>query len=1766
MSESGELSLTKRALLALQKAELEIRRLRDARPEPIAIIGVGCRIPGGATSPARFWDLLEQGFDALAEIPAERRRLFERQGARSPTSGGFLDQIDRFDPAFFSISPREAISMDPAQRLLLEVSVEALEDGGVPLGQLRGTRTGNFMGFSGYSGYGSLTYAQVEELYAVTGLSINVAAGRISYVLDLQGPCVSVDTACCSSLVAVHLACQSLRNGECDLALAGGVNVIAATAGNEAMAATGALSATGGRCRTFDAAADGYIRSEGCGVVILKRLSDAMEAGDRILGVVAGSAVKHDGHSNGLTAPNGRTQQQLLREALSAARVQPEEIDYIETHGTGTPLGDPIELEALLEVFGSSRGPDRRLMLGSVKTNVGHPEGAAGIVGLIKVLGMFQRGMVARHLHFNTPNPRFAWDAAPFLVPRETLPWPAADKVRVAGVSAFGFSGTISHAIVTAPPRAPERGADDRPATEGRPLLLPISARTPEALRAYAAAYLDHLSAEATPEATDRDVAYTASLRRDHHEHRLVVVGSDRAAWRERLRGYLAGEGRRGLVEGTVPEMRPRLAFVFCGQGPQWWGMGRQLLEREPVFRGALEACHERIREAGGPSLLDELQREAAASRLNQTEIAQPALFALQTALAALWRSWGVQPDAVVGHSIGEVAAAHVAGALRLEDAARLVVHRGRIMQRATGLGKMLSVALPLPEARRIVRDYAERISIGASNGPTSTVLSGEAAALEQVVEHLQRRQIEARWLPVDYAFHSAQMEGYGEALSEELRGLAPSANGPLLMSTVTGAEQRGPSFDADYWGQQIRRPVLFAPCVEELSRRGYGLFLEIGPHPVLSTSILETLAARDKPGRVVASLRRQEEEVSMLLESLGQLHCAGYPVDWSKQHPARGRVISLPTYPWQRESYWLEGARPQAPRQHQAEHHHVVEWRLAERARPVAPRPGGWLILADSGGRAAALQTYLESRGHACVRVTAADTYARRGARDYQVNPREPDHFARLLGEEEVAAALAASTPPGPRGVVHLWSADGAPAPTLEAIRQAQALGSISALHLVQALARAGWRAPPRLWLVTQEVQSIQDPTVSVAQAPVWGFGATVALEMPELECTLLDLDAASSGERLGEELLAADDEDRIALRGAERYVARLVPYAPAQRPAPGPLSFDADATYLLTGGLGGIGLVVLEWMAARGARHFALLGRSGPSPSAEQVLDRLREGGAEVRTFSVDVADRERLRAALEQIQRTMPPLAGVLHAAGVGDQRAIPDLDGPSLQAIGRPKVDGAWNLHELTKDLPLDSFVLFSSVSSLFGSHGQSSYAAGNAFLDALAHHRRAHGLPALSLNWTAWTDVGMATPMIAHTSRYLATQGMGPLPSSEAIASLEQLFRASPAQIAVVPLAVPALPRRPLYSVLSPPAAPAATAPPVRASERIAARPPGERQEAVEGTLRELFARALRMPPDKLKPTEALQNLGVDSLIALELRRRVDEELGVKLLAAEIAKVANLRELSQLVTARFDALHHGASAGQGAQHAAHGPLTVLRPVPQGAALRLVCFPASGGAAADFAEWAAVMPDGCELVAVEYPGSGARQLESCEHPLAALTLQVAGALVAMPRCPLVLFGHSLGALIAHATAVELERHAMGPTRVVLSNPANVITVQRDLTREQLRDKEFLTWLARSIGISIDPEAAESEATRRFLKTFGDQLAWTYDFDLRWRVSCPVVVTCGRDDTTLHAESLEFWRRSGGALEEWSFAGAHDYIRQEFAGVVSKIMNTSADRDRT
>jgi acyl transferase domain-containing protein/surfactin synthase thioesterase subunit len=878
--------------------------------EPIAVIGIGCRLPGAA-DPNAFWQLLCQGVDAITEVPADRWDINafyhpdpDCPGKMNTRWGGFLAQVDRFDPQFFGIAPKEAMYIDPQHRLLLELTWEALEHAGQVPERLVRSNTGVFIGIA------SNDYHQVIQggddpvnAYVGTGNALSIAANRISYLFDWRGPSLAIDTACSSSLVATHLACQSLHSGEANLALAGGVNLILRPELTLIFSKARMMSPDG-RCKTFDARANGYVRGEGGGIVVLKRLADAAREGDRILAVIRGSAINQDGRSNGLTAPNGPSQEAVIKQAMSNAGASPAHIRYVEAHGTGTSLGDPIEADALGSVMSKGHSLDDRCVVGSVKTNIGHLEAASGIAGLIKVALSLQHRLIPPSLHFQTPNPYIPLDKLPLRVPQALEPLPEG-RVALAGVSSFGFGGTNAHVILAEPPRPTQPSPSD-----DRPHLLPLSARSPEALQAIAQSYRAFFKSTGA-ELSLSDIAYTASCRRNHHDHRCAIAAHDRAELVERLEAFCQGEPSAGLSSGGKKRNRPpKLTFVFSGQGSQWWAMGRQLWQHEPIVCATLEQCDAILQPMAGWSLIAELTRDEAQSRLGETEIAQPALFALQVALVALWRSWGLQPDAIVGHSLGEVAAAHIAGVLTLEDAVRVVFHRGRLMQKGTGLGKMAAVELSPGEAEKLVAESDGKLAIAAFNSPSSVVLSGEPEAVEEVVQSLQQQQIFARSLRVNYAFHSAQMEPFQTELVEVLQGLCPRSATLPIWSTVIGEASPGEAFDATYWGRNIREPVRFAVVVDQLVRSRHTVFLEISPHPVLMMNLSQCLHHAEQEGVVLPSLRRQEDDRMGMLSVLGKLYTLGYPVNWDCLYPV-GQCVTLPTYPWQRERYWIDGTSP---------------------------------------------------------------------------------------------------------------------------------------------------------------------------------------------------------------------------------------------------------------------------------------------------------------------------------------------------------------------------------------------------------------------------------------------------------------------------------------------------------------------------------------------------------------------------------------------------------------------------------------------------------------------------------------------------------------------------------------------------------------------------------------------------------------------------------------------------------------------------------------
>ncbi len=872
----------------MEEALLELERMT----EPIAIIGMGCRFPGGADTPAAFWRLLSNGVDAITEVPKNRWDIDayydaapEAAGKTYARHGGFLAGLEDFDPQFFNIAPREALKLDPQQRLLLEVSHEALEDAGIPGERVAGTATGVYVGISS-ADFSQLLVRDESAIdaYTGTGNAHSVASGRLSYLLGLQGPSLSVDTACSSSLVAVHLACQSLRSKECGLALAAGVNVILTPAITINHSRARMLSPDG-RCRAFDAGANGFVRSEGCGVVVLRRLSDALSGGDEILAVIRGSAVNQDGRTSGLTVPNGPAQQAVIRSALKNAGVEPDEVGYLEAHGTGTALGDPIEVGALAAVFGRERRERNPLLTGSVKTNIGHAEAAAGIAGLIKAVLCLVHREIPPHLHFREPNPKIPWEDAPIRISTTRTPWPIGAGRRIAGVSSFGFSGTNAHVVLEeAPVRPAAAAAIVRPVH-----LLALSAKTEEALRELAARYASHLE---NGGASDfGDTCFSANTGRSHYKSRLAVVAASASEARTTLLARKAG------VAQVTASTGPTVAFLFTGQGSQYAAMGGELYRTQPRFRHAVDRCDEIL---GFRSL---------EGSLDDTINAQPGLFAIEYALAELWKAWGVEPEILLGHSLGEYVAACVAGVFTLEDALELVAVRARLMQSLPPDGMMAAVRAGEDRVRAAIASAEETVAIAAVNGPANVVVSGRRDVLSGILDALRTQGVESRPLSVSHAFHSPLMAPMLDAFAEAAAGVRCSPPKIPVVSNVTG-DVAGPEIaDPRYWRRHIMAPVRFAAGIEAVRRRGADTFIEIGPNPVL---LGMSRACLPEGGLWLPSLRQGRGDSIQIMESLGRLYEAGGTVDWNGFDDGYHRSrVSVPTYPWQRRRYWMSAGAP---------------------------------------------------------------------------------------------------------------------------------------------------------------------------------------------------------------------------------------------------------------------------------------------------------------------------------------------------------------------------------------------------------------------------------------------------------------------------------------------------------------------------------------------------------------------------------------------------------------------------------------------------------------------------------------------------------------------------------------------------------------------------------------------------------------------------------------------------------------------------------------
>jgi acyl transferase domain-containing protein/NAD(P)-dependent dehydrogenase (short-subunit alcohol dehydrogenase family)/acyl carrier protein len=2123
--------------LTLMAKQVRAQATHVLRADPIAIVGMACRVPGGGDTPDQFWQLLANGTDAVREVPADRwngeawyDKDLSATGKTATKWGAFLDRIDGFDAEYFGILPREAQRMDPQQRLFLEVAIEALDDAGLTREQLAGSRASVFIA-SYHNDYAQLQHNDIEAIdpRTLTGTLHSVLANRLSYFLDLRGPSVSIDTACSSSLVATHLACQSLRFGESDVAIAGGVSLMITPELLVSMSKVGFMSPDG-RCKTFDELADGFGRGEGCGIVVLKRLADAIADGDRVLAVIRSSAVNQDGHSTLLAAPSGPAQQALIREALATAQLEPGRIGLMETHGTGTALGDPIEVEAIAATIGQSAPGATMCLLGAAKANVGHLEAAAGVTGLIKVVLALRHEAVPPQVHFQRLSPHISLEGTRLSVPTRLTRWPRGDVPRCAAVSSFGVGGTNAHVIVEEAPTLPA-ASGDVPLDASR--VLTLSAHSAPALHALATAWSNFLVD--TPDSV-ADICYTAALRRTHHDHRLAVVGRTKEDFAARIAEHLREEGAvRVAAERRSAVTRPRVGFVFSGQGPQWHAMGRELLASDAVFRSVIEQCDRLLQPLSGWSLLDELGAAQERSRMDQTEVAQPALFALQVALAAQWRSWGIVPDAVVGHSVGEIAALHVAGVLTLDEAVHVVWHRGRIMQQATGLGSMASVGLTAVEAQALVQPFGERLSVAAINSPRSVVLSGDSDALQQALSDLATRGIGHRLLPVRYAFHSSQMTPFQERLCAELANVRTASATLDVYSSVTGGPARDVRFNADYFGRNVREPVRFADAIEAMANDGVDVFLEIGPHPVLGASIGECLAASatDAQGAasVLASLRRGRPERETMLLACAGLYEAGCMPAWDEVQDDVGDVVSLPGTPWQRKRHWIrqrptrleasgasqtghpllgrrvsaagirahvfEGASaaahawladhrifgtlvmpaaavleafaaagriaanvqavrltsfamerplmlpeegepsarwqtvvtatdagglrmelfeaagqanadesawrrvasalaepstgdprpsvrsgavapvaaeaicarfaelgvafgpafrclrdvargervatawvelpellvseaekhlihpvlldaalqlcsvaavpahdPQAPHQvllplgaDRVEIRPAASPRLLARvsidetterslvanftletpagecvasfegmrfavaepgvfARPDAPDPwlyevawhpvpmpshkdsaradGWWLILADSLGVGEALADVLSSAGGRCLRVIAGDSMSRPTPERWIVDPALPEHFRRLLEESPWREGQSL------RGVVHLWGIDATPVGS-RSPEAGDRMGIGSLLHLAQALASSRWSAP--LWLVSRGAHVVAGDEPANALDPraagAWGLGGVIAAEHPELQLRRIDLDPTDSADRCATRIaqsIRSDAPSRdIALRGEQVFAPRLQPYRTSRARTPQPQRLDVvragtldgialrplqrlplaphevrlrvlaaglnfrdvllalgmypgggiplgaecvgvvsevgsevvgmdlgdtvfgyvpaslaseaavpaaflaklpqwlgideaaglpiafltayyglhrlarlergervlihaaaggvglaavqlalrrgavvfatagseekrellrglgvtqvmdsrtldfaeqilaatlgegvhvvlnslagdfiasslralgangrflelgkrdiltpeglasirpdvsyhafdlgteaqanhgllrpmfdellaaledgslrplpvktfaiddardafrfmaqarhvgkivlrlpesggaaqaivspDATYWITGGLGALGLETARWLVDRGARHLVLSGRRAPTAAAVQALASLQSRGAAVRVVQADAGDRERMQSVLADIVRDMPALRGVIHAAGTVRDAVLVHQPWSDAQAVLRGKAHGAWVLHELTRDMPLDFFVMYSAAGVLLGARGQGVYPAANAQLDALAGLRRRLGLPALSVAWGAWKGAGMAAKLAAQGHDQWAERGLRKIEAAEGFARLETLMRDGATCAAVLPIdwgrflaRLPDGVDREFFRAVAPrsmeaQAASGATQD-ITFATRLQSLPAGQRRDALTQHLTERALHVLGLDASTTVDVRApLKDIGLDSLMAVELRNALTRSIGQVLPATLLFDYPTLEALTR----------------------------------------------------------------------------------------------------------------------------------------------------------------------------------------------------------------------------------------------------------------------------
>ncbi|MFN8236532.1 MAG: type I polyketide synthase [Chitinophagales bacterium] len=1429
--------------------------------EPLAIIGIGCRFPGNVHSLEDLWKLLISKTDAISDYPSSRNSNADtyvdsnREKNKIITKrGGFIDNVEYFDADFFNISPLEAEKIDPAQRILLEVTQEAIENAGLTEKMLQDSETGVFVGNWTSDYEHRLQRANQDiDVYATTGSGRYALSGRVSYFYNLQGPSLTVDTACSSSIVALNIASQSLRSGECNMAFVGASNTITDFFVSIGYSRSGLLSEYG-ECRFGDQKSTGYVRSEGAAMIIIKRLSDAVRDGDRIHALVLSTACNSDGQSHkNLFAPSATTQEIMIRKAIRNSGVHPNDIIYVEAHGTGTKAGDPTEIKSIWNALSDNRTKEDKIYAGSVKTNFGHTEAAAGLAGMLKVITSIQHKTILPSLHFDQPNPKVAWDEIGLTIPKEPIPW-VQDKPLIAGVNTFGITGTNAHAILSEAPAAASKDTELR----NDIYVLPLTAKDEQALLQLAKKYAAFIAAsDNAPE----DICAMAALRRTHYPIREVFVAESKEMLLEKIQDFVdnnAYESKKVFDQ----EDAVQTVFVFPGQGAQWIQMGKTLYDNELVYRTALDEINLVYKNYVSWDLLEELNKNEQESRLHEIDIVQPVLVAVEIALANLWMSKGIFPDVVVGHSMGEVAAAYVAGNITLHEAAQIIIIRSRLMKQVSGHGEMGATDLTVEEANELLKGYEDKLAIAVMNSRNSTVLSGDPEALNAVFSVLEQQGRFNRKVKVDVASHSPQMDGIKEELQKNLQHLQPKDATIQFFSTVYNELKSGNELDAAYWANNLRQPVQFGNVIRQLSEKHHVVYVEMSPHPTLLHAINENTASTGQKAKAVGSFVRDRNEQIAFYENFTEIFNANIPFDWTSLYPEIRTFIELPTYAWQKERYWIDAAPVLVPQPADAPENNIdknlYELQWDEVALHPEFAPGQILILKDTYGYYQYIENVLKDKGCNVQVLDAQD------------------------GLSGVEAAV----------VLHMSSVH------KDSLYSYYYDGGVDALQRI--VRHFSEKKQTKICVLTNGAQVLEeDHQVNLNAALLTGLLRSVQNEYSHISFVQLDISSYIHEAEIHQipALLFADKSyTELAIRADKIYTPSIVKQTALSLTK----MIQPDATYLVTGGNSGLGLETVKWLSGKGAKDIAIVSRSGLSATALAEIHQLEKNGVRVISYLADVANERELSHVVEQIKLKQSPVKGLFHAAGLLDDALFENLTREKFEHTLQAKANGAWSLHNLFAENSLDIFVVYSSVIGILGAAGQSNYAAANTLLDALIHYRKKHHLAGLSVNFGTIADIGLAARQENRGDR-LKDFGLLPLPQKELFHYFDRLFLSADGQLMAMDIDFekwidnnPKAASNHLYDRVRAKVAAA------KEEETVAFSSFSEAVKYAKQQIKQAIASVTKMNAQKIKEDDTFKSYGVDSLLALQIKNKLQKDLAIALNVSVIWSHPTVNKLADYI--------------------------------------------------------------------------------------------------------------------------------------------------------------------------------------------------------------------------------------------------------------------------